>query len=287
MRYLLLASVALVWSGPAFAQQAQVDQTETAPSEKTSSGTTADALSDVIIVTATKKGYGENLQNVPVAVTAFGEAQLDAKFVQNLQSLSYDVPNVQLEGVGTAPGYANFTIRGLGINSTVPSIDPTVGVFTDGIYLGINAGVVLDNFDLEGIEVLRGPQGLLFGRNVTGGAVVMRTTRPDFNFRASTKASVETGLKKTVSAMVTGPIAEDVLAAKLAVYYSKDEGWFRNQFDQSSFGKSRDIIIRPALSVKGGDNFRMDLRYEHGDIDGDGAPVTLQPGLPMPMTAKQ
>ena len=65
MRYLLLASVALVWSGPAFAQQAQVDQTETAPSEKTSSGTTADALSDVIIVTATKKGYGENLQNVP------------------------------------------------------------------------------------------------------------------------------------------------------------------------------------------------------------------------------
>ena len=83
MRYLLLASVALVWSGPAFAQQAQVDQTETAPSEKTSSGTTADALSDVIIVTATKKGYGENLQNVPVAVTAFGEAQLDAKFVQN------------------------------------------------------------------------------------------------------------------------------------------------------------------------------------------------------------
>ncbi|KZX53044.1 TonB-dependent receptor [Citromicrobium bathyomarinum] len=273
MRYLLLASVALVWSGPAFAQQAQVDQTETAPSEKTSSGTTADALSDVIIVTATKKGYGENLQNVPVAVTAFGEAQLDAKFVQNLQSLSYDVPNVQLEGVGTAPGYANFTIRGLGINSTVPSIDPTVGVFTDGIYLGINAGVVLDNFDLEGIEVLRGPQGLLFGRNVTAGAVVMRTTRPDFNFRASAKASVETGLKKTVSAMVTGPIAEDVLAAKLAVYYSKDEGWFRNQFDQSSFGKSRDIIIRPALSVKGGDNFRMDLRYEHGDIDGDGAPV--------------
>ena len=187
MRYLLLASVALVWSGPAFAQQAQVDQTETAPSEKTSSGTTADALSDVIIVTATKKGYGENLQNVPVAVTAFGEAQLDAKFVQNLQSLSYDVPNVQLEGVGTAPGYANFTIRGLGINSTVPSIDPTVGVFTDGIYLGINAGVVLDNFDLEGIEVLRGPQGLLFGRNVTAGAVVMRTTRPDFNFRASAR----------------------------------------------------------------------------------------------------
>ncbi|MFP5435321.1 MAG: TonB-dependent receptor, partial [Alphaproteobacteria bacterium] len=213
------------------------------------------------------------MQNVAIAMTAFGEAQLDAKFVQNLQSLSYDVPNVQLDGVGTAPGYANFTIRGLGINSTIPSIDPTVGVFVDGMYLGINAGVVLDNFDLEGVEVLRGPQGLLFGRNVTGGAVVMRTTLPRFTFGANAKVSVETGLKKTVSGMVTGPLIDDVLAAKLAVYYSDDDGWFRNRFDGRSFGKSRDLIIRPALSFKGGDDFRMDIRFEHGDVDGDGAPV--------------
>ncbi|WP_293921283.1 TonB-dependent receptor, partial [Sphingobium sp. UBA5915] len=235
--------------------------------------TATEALSEEIVVTATKRGYAESVQNVAIAMTAFGEAQLDAKFVQNLQSLSYDVPNVQLDGVGTAPGYANFTIRGLGINSTIPSIDPTVGVFVDGIYLGINAGVVLDNFDLEGVEVLRGPQGLLFGRNVTGGAVVMRTTRPSFSFRANAKASIETGLKKTASGMVTGPLIDDILAAKLAVYYSKDDGWFRNRFDGRSFGKSRDIIVRPALSFKGGDNFRMDLRYEHGDVDGDGAPV--------------
>ena len=210
-------------------------------------------------MTATKRGYAESVQNVAIAMTAFGEAQLDAKFVQNLQSLSYDVPNVQLDGVGTAPGYANFTIRGLGINSTIPSIDPTVGVFVDGMYLGINAGVVLDNFDLEGVEVLRGPQGLLFGRNVTGGAVVMRTTLPRFTFGANAKVSVETGLKKTVSGMVTGPLIDDVLAAKLAVYYSDDDGWFRNRFDGRSFGKSRDLIIRPALSFKGGDDFRMDI----------------------------
>ena len=275
MKHWLMASVALFWSSSVYAQQAPTEPlpAEPEPRNEAPAGTATEALSEDIVVTATKKGYGESVQNVPIAVTAFGEAQLDAKFVQNLQSLSYDVPNVQLDGVGTAPGYANFTIRGLGINSTIPSIDPTVGVFVDGIYLGINAGVVLDNFDLEGVEVLRGPQGLLFGRNVTGGAVVMRTTRPSFSFRANAKASIETGLKKTASGMVTGPLIDDILAAKLAVYYSKDDGWFRNRFDGRSFGKSRDIIVRPALSFKGGDNFRMDLRYEHGDVDGDGAPV--------------
>lgn len=190
--------------------------------------------------------------------------------MQNLQSLSYDIPNVQLETVGTTAGYANFSIRGLGINSSIPSIDPTVGVFVDGVYLGINAGVVFDNFDIEGIEVLRGPQGLLFGRNVTGGAIVVRTSRPTFDFRANAKASIETGLKKTVSGVVSGPIVDDVVAAKLAVYYSDDDGWFHNLFNGRRFGKSEDFIIRPTVSIRGGDNFRMDIRYEHGQADGDG-----------------
>jgi len=259
-KYWLLASASLLCPGTALAQS----QIDPAPQGSTS------ALADEIIVTATKKGYGENVQDVPIAVTAYGEAQLDAKFVQNLQSLSYDVPNVQLEDVGSTPGYANFSIRGLGINSSIPSIDPTVGVFIDGVYLGINAGVVFDNFDLEGLEVLRGPQGLLFGRNVTGGAVVVRTSRPSFDFGFKGKASVETGLKKTVSGVVTGPIVDDVVAAKLAVYYSDDNGWFRNRFDGKSFGKAKDLIIRPAISIRGGDDFRMDIRYEHGETKGDG-----------------
>jgi len=271
-KILLLATAACASPGLALAQESAAQ----------GGGATA-AFDDDIIVTATKKGQGENVQDVPIAVTAFGEAQLDAKFVQNLQSLSYDVPNVQLEDVGTTPGYANFSIRGLGINSSIPSIDPTVGVFVDGVYLGINAGVVFDNFDLEGIEVLRGPQGLLFGRNVTGGAVVVRTSRPSFDFRANLKASVETGLKKTVSGVVSGPIVSDVVAAKLAVYCSDDNGWFRNRFDGRKLGAGKDLIIRPAITVQGGDDFRMDLRYEHGETKGDG-PAGQNHGLFQPGT---
>ncbi|MFZ5617351.1 MAG: TonB-dependent receptor plug domain-containing protein, partial [Pseudomonadota bacterium] len=138
----------------------------------------AEALRDEILVTATKQADAENVQDVPLSVTAYGDEQLDALKVRDLQSLSYSAPNVQLDDIGTSRGVANFSIRGLGINSSIPSIDPTVGTFVDGVYLGINAGVVLDIFDLESIEVLRGPQGILFGRNTTGGAVLINTKKP-------------------------------------------------------------------------------------------------------------
>lgn len=192
-----------------------------------------DAFRDEILVTAQKKAEAENVQDVPLAVTAYGADQLDALKVRDLGRLSYAVPNVQLEDIGTARNYANFSIRGLGINSSIPSIDPAVGVFSDGIYLGTPAGVVLDIFDLESIEVLRGPQGILFGRNVTGGAVLINTKRPNLSeAEASFKAAAESGFRGTGAnyyAMGTFsvPVIEDAMAFKLSAYYNNDRGWFK------------------------------------------------------------
>jgi iron complex outermembrane receptor protein len=139
----------------------------------------AHAALDEITVVAQKKSRAENLQDVPAAIAAFPGDDLDARLFQKLDDLSYTIPNVQLETVGTFPGVQNFSIRGQGINSSIPSVDPTVGLFVDGVYIGTSFGTVLDTWDLESVEVLRGPQGLLFGRNVTGGAVTVRTARPD------------------------------------------------------------------------------------------------------------
>ncbi len=223
---------------------------------------------DEIVVTARKRGE-ENVQNVPIAITAFGAAQLEALNVQDLQSLSYSMPNVQLEDVGTFAGYANFAIRGVGINSSIPSIDPAVGVFVDGVYMGISAGVVFDNFDMEGVEVLRGPQGVLFGRNVTGGAVLIRTTAPSDQFSFKGHAGVETGAAYVVDGVVTGPIA-GALSGKLAVYYSDDEGWFDNDFNGAKHGAARQTIVRPAFRYAPSDTLEFILRLEHGEADGDG-----------------
>ncbi|HEX6259265.1 MAG TPA: TonB-dependent receptor plug domain-containing protein, partial [Woeseiaceae bacterium] len=139
---------------------------------------TSEVFLEEITVTATKRAGGIDVQDAALAVSAYGENQLDAMHLRDLSSIGFVAPSVQLEDIGTTRGTANFSIRGIGINSSIPSIDPAVGVFVDGMYLGINGGVVLDVFDLEGVEVLRGPQGLLFGRNVTGGAVLLRTSRP-------------------------------------------------------------------------------------------------------------
>ena len=252
-RLVLLSSlISLLASGTAVAQRA----TQTVLEE--------------VLVTAQKKSSAQEVQDTSIAITAYGGDQLEALKVRDLKGLSYSMPNVALEDVGTSRGTANFAIRGLGINSSIPSIDPTVGVFVDGMYLGINGGVVFDMFDLEGIEVLRGPQGVLFGRNVTGGAVLVRTRLPGSEFEGSAKFAVETGLNRYYSASVSGPIVEGSLSGKLSVYLNEDEGWHENGVVDDSHGDARTRLIRPVLVITPDEYSEIILRFEHGDSEGDG-----------------
>lgn len=228
-----------------------------------------DVASEEIVVTALKHGE-RNVQDVPVAITAFGADQLEALNYDDLQSLTYSIPNVQFEDVGTARGVANFSIRGLGINSSIPSVDPTVGVFVDGMYLGINAGVLADNFDLAGIEVLRGPQGVLFGRNVTGGAVVIRTAAPTDEFEVRGGVQVETGLNYTADLAISGALMPGVLSARYSTYYNQDDGWFENDYDGSQFGEGELQVHRLAVRLTPVNNLEFLLRLEQGFGEGDG-----------------
>lgn len=271
---LLLGTAALT----PFAAAAQ-DSEEPATQERTS---TLDSINE-ILVTGTKTRDAENVQDVPLAVTAFNAGTLEAFKIRDIQGLSFQAPTVSLDQVGTSRGTANFTVRGLGINSSIPSIDPTVGVFVDGVYLGINGGVVFDLFDLESVEILRGPQGVLFGRNVTGGAVVINTGRPTEDFRGKFRAAVDGpaldggrgGPNYTVSGVVSGPIVEDVLLFKVGAYYNKDEGYFRNLASLTNpnipenHGKAETKILRGALEARLGD-LTLTGKLDYFESDGDG-----------------
>ena len=238
---------------------------------------TSDAFLEEIIVTATKRAGGIDVQDAALAVSAYGENQLDAMHLRDLSSIGFVAPSVQLEDIGTTRGTANFSIRGIGINSSIPSIDPAVGVFVDGMYMGINGGVVLDVFDLEGVEVLRGPQGLLFGRNVTGGAVLLRTSRPTDEFTVNAKVAGETGLNQFYSGVVSGPLG-DTFGGKIAVYHNQDDGWHDNLATGEEHGEADTTLIRGAVDISPSDAFDAILRYEHGDSEGDG-PASQNAGL--------
>lgn len=238
-----------------------------------------------IFVTATKRAGGEALSEVPASITVIDSEQLAQRQFQDLSSLTYATPGVALDPIGTFRGVANFSIRGLGINSSIPSIDPAVGLFVDGVYMGINAGTVFEALDVTSVELLRGPQGDLFGRNTTGGAVLVNTGDPTWDWQGHARLSFETPVDgnrgapmATARAVVSGPLAEGLAAIRLGVLHSSDGGYFESSVDGSALGKSEATVLRAAITLTPSDRLTITAKGEYSESDGNGA-VTQNHGL--------
>ncbi|MEO0466574.1 MAG: TonB-dependent receptor [Pseudomonadota bacterium] len=260
-----LAAIAI--AGPAIAQET---------TEEENRGSVSRVL-QTVEVTATKKANVEDVQSVPIAITAFNADSLDALNVQNLEDLSYSTPNVSLDDIGTSRGTANFAMRGLGVNSSIPSIDPAVGVFVDGVYLGINNGVIVDLFDIDSVELARGPQGLLFGRNTTGGAVIINTGNPtdEFTYKGQVRIdgpidSDRGGPQLTVQGVVSGPLVDGVLNGKLGVYHVDDAGYFKNLANGENHGEIQSTRVRGALEWFASPELTFLGKLEYADSRTDG-----------------
>ena len=224
-----------------------------------------------IVTVATKKSDAEAARDVPVAISVIDGESLAVRQATDIEDLSYALPNVAFDGIGTGKGIANFSIRGLGVAGSIPSIDPTVGVFVDGVYLGVNYGVIADMMDLEAMEVLRGPQGLLFGRNVTGGAVLLRSRRPGGEFSGTASARIETGIDRRLAASVESPLADGLLDARLSAQVRDDEGWFGNDAPGGgAVGAEETRQLRGVFTLTPPNDFEATLILERGDTDSDG-----------------
>lgn len=235
--------------------------------------TAREQLVEEVVVTATKKSVLEGVQDVPIAITAIGESQMDALKFKDLSDIAFLAPNANLQPI-TTQGTAFFSVRGITPTSSILSVDPTVGVFVDGVYNPTGQGTVFDNFDLASIEILRGPQGVLQGRNVVGGAVLITTKKPTDEFEADLRIRADsrfegTGEDVTVSGTITGPIAEG-LNGKFAAYYNDDSGWFENEFNGDDWGENEVTILRGALSWDATDSINFLVQYEYFDQDGTG-----------------
>ena len=182
-----------------------------------------------IIVTARKRE--ESAQDVPVAITALS-AELENATIRSIADLNGFAPNVNI-GVDSSrgPGAASISIRGISPTRTDDnSLDAPVGVMVDGIYLGSLAGQVIENFDLERIEILRGPQGTLFGKNTVGGVVNVVRSRPTGELGARLKYTGGKWGQQELRAVVNAPVIADQLAAKAFFTSIQSDGYIRNTY---------------------------------------------------------
>lgn len=180
-----------------------------------------------VVVTARKQE--ESSQDVPIAMTAIS-AQLQNSTIRNLTDLNGFAPNVTIGEDGSrGGGGAVINIRGISpTRSDDNSFDAPIGVMIDGVYLGTLAGTVIENFDLERIEVLRGPQGTLFGKNTVGGVINVIRSRPTGELGARLKATIGEDGQQEFRAVVNTPVIEDVLAAKFFFTSQEDDGFMKN-----------------------------------------------------------
>lgn len=227
------------------------------------------ALLDEVVVTARKRADGEAAQSTPVSLTAYGADQFAAVFASNIEDIGRLSPGVNLRP-SSQIGAQNFTIRGMGVSGTTPSDEPAVGVVQDGIYWGVNAGALLDTFDIESIEILRGPQGTLFGRNVTGGAVLVRSARPTGDFGFKLDATLGNYGQRTLAGSVEGSLVEGLLAGKLAVHSSDFRGYFHNVETGLPYGGQDAQIIRGTLVATPTDALEATLILERYTQQGAG-----------------
>ena len=173
-RFNFLALVILLAAGPSMIAYA-----DTADGAATTEPSSEPQGLDEIVVTARKRS--ESLQITPIAVTAISAANLEARGAANISSLGEVVPNVTFSPTASNSGSANAAvifIRGIGQSDFYPQVDPGVGVYLDGVYIARTTGAVLDLVDVDQIEVLRGPQGTLYGKNTIGGALNIHSKAP-------------------------------------------------------------------------------------------------------------
>ncbi len=174
-----------------------------------------------IIVTAQKRE--ENVQNVPLAVTAISAKDLARSTVRTIADLNGYAPNVHLARDPSRSGGAAITIRGISPTRTDDnSLDSPIAVMTDGIYLGTLSGQIIENFDLERVEILRGPQGTLFGKNTTGGVINVIRSRPTGEWGGRFKIDYGKWGQQEFRGVVNAPVIEEKLAAK--VFYTNLQG---------------------------------------------------------------
>lgn len=263
----LLLGVSVGALSPAHAQEA----TDTAQAVSTT-----DALLGEIIVTARKRD--ESAQDVPIAISAYSAAAIEARGVTQVDQIQNFTPNLTYQnspGFGGGTNVAAIYIRGIGQFDFLGSIEPGVGLYVDGVYIARSVGAIMDLVDVERVEVLRGPQGTLFGRNTIGGAVSITSQKPADELGG--KASVLYGddNRFEVKGSVSVPFS-DKAAMKLSAAYMSRDGYVERISDGRKLGDKDTFTTRADFRFTPTEKLNVNLAFDYTKDKSNGAPFVLR-----------
>ncbi|MBK6279790.1 MAG: TonB-dependent receptor [Gammaproteobacteria bacterium] len=226
-------------------------------------GARATGLEEVIVTAERREA---SLQDTPISVLAFGADMLEKLNVDDLGDIQFSVPNLSMRQFPNSQASLRTYMRGVGNNDVGMSTDPSVGVYIDGIYMARSIGLGSEVASLERIEVLRGPQGSLYGRNTIGGAINMITAKPkgEWGFKGGLSAG-DRDYVKARAEVDTARVAG--LAAKLSLMKSEKDGWIENDGRGPNFGDNDSAAGRLAINWSPSDNFSADYAYDYSDVD--------------------
>ena len=231
-----------------------------------------DTLEEVTVIARKRE---ESLQQVPVAVTAFTGDNMAARGIVDVSQIADFTPNVQIDFTAPITGSSNAAtifIRGVGQTDFLMSIDPGVGVYVDGVYLARSMGSVLDLLDIERIEVLRGPQGTLFGKNTIGGAINVTTERPGPELEGTAELTVGRFDKLDFKGSINVPLVDDTLFLRLSGASQNSDGW-GERADGLELGDENTDVYRGTLLWQATDNLDLQLSVDGTDTK-EGSPVS-------------
>ena len=230
------------------------------------------AVLEEVIVTA-RKTY-EPMQNVPIAVSAFSGETINNLVMRDIREMEGFIPNLVIDSVSVAPAGASIYLRGVGTQEVERSFDAAVGVVVDGVPLSFVNGSMANTFDFASMEVLRGPQGTLFGRNTTGGVINISRTTPTGEFGLKYELTGGNDDRTDVKAVLNFPIIPDLLAGKVGYAQQKDGGLRSNDLSGDRVGDADNEEFNVTLLLMPGDDFEALFTYVNYEDQNDG--VALQ-----------
>lgn len=254
---------------------AQEDSKDSATTEESVEQKKPGFALERIEVTARK--VKESIQDTPISVAAFSGESLEQRGIVGTADLDQITPNLQFNNNAVLAGNnssSQIFIRGIGQLDPTATVDPGVGLYIDDVYMGQSLGGSMDFRDIDRVQVLRGPQGTLFGRNTIGGAILLSTTEPDHELGGTVRLGVGSDNLREAFVAVDLPISDDVLS-RFTFGKKTQDGYVKRLYDGVDLGDSNTYTFTGKIVYDAMERLKLKLQFDYTEADENGSPLVF------------